>query len=170
MASEPTDGVGQDAVEGRDSATGRLSYDVHATTSAPIDVVWPLIGEASRWRDWTAFPTAKLRREGTPAPDGVGALRHFGFGPMGSDEEVLAWEPPHHLAYTIVKGYPVRGYRADVELSSRPDGGTAIHWHGRYDAKVPGTGRLLEAVTEALMANFAKRLVRYAERVGERTG
>jgi len=63
---------------------GRWSITATARSSAPVDVVWPLIGEATRWRDWTAFPTAKLRREGTPAPDGVGALRHFGFGPMGS--------------------------------------------------------------------------------------
>jgi hypothetical protein len=147
------------------TSEGRLSYDVRATTSAPLEVVWPLIGEAHRWRDWAGFTTSKLLREGTPAPDGVGALRRFGVGPIGSEERVVAWEPPHHLAYEIVKGYPARRYRADVELASLPDGGTSIHWQGRFDAKVPGTGRALQAVTGRIMATMAKRLVRYYERV-----
>ncbi|HXX88629.1 MAG TPA: SRPBCC family protein [Acidimicrobiales bacterium] len=146
--------------------TGRLSYEVVARTRAPVDVVWPLVGEARRWKEWAGFTTATLLREGAPAPDGVGALRRFGVGPVGSQEEVLAWDPPSHLAYGIVKGYPVRGYRADVRLTSLADGGTEIRWSGRYDAKVPGTGAVLQAFTRALMASFARRLVRHCDRAG----
>ncbi len=144
----------------------RWSYDVRATTTAPIDTVWPLIGEAARWKEWAGFTTAKLLKEGAPDPDGVGALRRFAFGPGGSQEEVVAWEPPHHLAYEIVKGYPARGYHADVELEPLASGGTSIRWQGRFDATFPGTGRVLQAVTNRLIATFAKRLVRYAERDG----
>jgi len=143
----------------------RWSYDIRATTTAPIEVVWPLVGEARRWKEWAGFPTAELVVEGDPAPDGVGALRRFGFGPGSSREKVVAWEPPNRLGYEVVKGWPVRRYRADVELEALAGGGTSIHWHGRFDAKVPGTGRALQATTHRLMARFADRLVRYADRI-----
>lgn len=143
----------------------RWSYDVRATTTAPIAVVWPLVGEARRWKEWAGFTTAELLAEGDPAPDGVGALRRFGIGPGTSQEKVVAWEPPRHLAYEIVKGWPARGYRADIDLEPLPSGGTSIRWRGRFDEKVPGTGRVLQACTHKLMARFAKRLVRHAESI-----
>ena len=144
----------------------RWSYDVRASTTAGVDVLWPLVGEAGRWKDWAGFTSSGLLEEGTPAPDGVGALRRFAVGPGASRERVLAWEPPHHLAYTIERGYPVRNYRSDVELTALDGGGTDIRWHGSFDAKVPGSGHVMQAVTRAMMARFAKRLVRYAERTG----
>ena len=142
----------------------RWSYDVRVTTTAGVDVLWPLVGEAERWKDWAGFTSSRLLEEGEPAPDGVGALRRFAVGPGASRERVLAWEPPRHLAYTIERGYPVRNYRSDVELAALNGGGTAIRWHGAFDAKIPGSGRVMQAITRAMMARFAKRLVRYAER------
>ena len=75
-----------------------------------------------------------LLREGDPPPDGVGALRRFAFGPGGSQEEVVAWDPPRHLGYVAVRGLPVRHYRADVHLDD--DGtGTVVTW--RCSARTP---------------------------------
>jgi len=145
--------------------TRRWSYDIRATTTATVDVVWPLVAEARRWKDWAGFTTAELLVEGDPAPDGVGALRRFGIGPGASEERVVAWEPPRRLGYEIEKGWPARGYRADIELEPLATGGTSIHWHGRFDAKVPGTGRLLRAATIRLNTHMTKRLVRHAERI-----
>ena len=91
--------------------TGASSYRVVATTRAPVDVVWPLIGEARRWRDWSFLTRTGLEREASPEPDGVGAVRKFTRFGVGSREEVLAWDPPGHLAYRILSGFPVRNYR-----------------------------------------------------------
>jgi Polyketide cyclase / dehydrase and lipid transport len=143
---------------------GRYDYDVHASTAAPVEQVWPFVGEATRWKEWAGFTTSTLLRTGIPAPDGVGALRRFAVGPVGSQEEVLVWSPPEHLGYRIVKGYPVRDYRADIRLSARPGGGTDLHWSARFDAKVPGTGLVVQAFTRVLMANFARRLVRHCDK------
>jgi hypothetical protein len=104
-----------------------------------------------------------LVRPGEPDPDGVGAVRRFALGPGGSTEEVVAWEPPHHLGYIIVRGLPVRRYRADVDL--RPDGeGTVVTWRGSFDEIVPGTGAVLRAILKRMTAGFARRVSRYAER------
>ena len=104
-----------------------------------------------------------LLRTGSPDPDGVGALRRFAFGPVGgSREEVVAWEPPHHLGYIAISGLPVRHYRADVDL--RRDGdGTIVTWRGSFDEIVPGTGPLIRLILTRMTGGFARRVSRYAE-------
>ncbi len=144
---------------------GRFSYEARATSVAPVDAVWPLIGEAHRWKEWSFLDRTDLVRVGTPLPNGVGAVRRFTNHGVGSREEVVVWDPPHHLGYAILSGFPVRHYRADVVLSpDGPDGtGTLISWSGTFDEKVPGTGRILERVLDKLMNRFATELATYAD-------
>jgi len=103
-----------------------------------------------------------LLRPGAPDPDGVGALRRLAVGPGGSEEEVVAWDPPHHLGYRVLKGLPVRHYRADVDLVDDGEG-TVVTWRGSFDAVVPGTGAALRTVLRRMTGGFARRVSRYAE-------
>jgi hypothetical protein len=141
---------------------GRWSIEAQARSSAPVEEVWPLIGEARRWKEWSFLDRSELIRDGDPVPDGVGALRRFTNRGIGSTEEVVAYEPPHHLGYAIVKGFPVRHYRADVRCEA--DGtGTAITWSATFDEKIPGTGHLLVLVLNRLISRFATGAARFAE-------
>jgi hypothetical protein len=143
---------------------GRWSYSVRARSAAPVDRVWPLIGQAHRWKDWSFLDRSDLVTVGTPVPDGVGAVRRFTSHGIGSKEEVVAWEPPHHLGYAVLSGFPVRHYRADVVLTPDPaEGGTLVEWSGTFDELIPGTGRLLEAVLTRMMGRFTRALVAYAD-------
>ena len=107
--------------------------------------MWARLADASGWKDWTSFTRSGLEQEGDPAPDGVGAMRRFGIGPITSVEEVVAFEPPTHFAYVLRKGLPVKGYRADVELASTPSGGTAHHL-GVHLGQQPSAHRALAAL------------------------
>jgi Polyketide cyclase / dehydrase and lipid transport len=145
-----------------DQSTGRSAYRVSASTRAPVDTVWPLVGEARRWSEWSFLTDTRLEREASPVPDGVGAIRKFTRFGVGSREEVVAWDPPGHLAYRILSGFPVRNYRADVTLTA--DGtGTRIEWAGTYDPKWPGTGRILAKVLPSMMQRFADGLAAHAD-------
>jgi len=104
-----------------------------------------------------------LLREGDPAPDGVGAVRRFAFGPGGSQEQVVVWDPPHHLGYVVLRGLPVRSYRADVLLADE-GAGTVVTWRCSVEPLIPGTGALLRSVLERMVQGFATRVCRYAER------
>jgi hypothetical protein len=149
--------------EPESSGEGRWRYKVLAYTTAPPSTVWPLIGEAARWKEWSFVTRSFLLKEGAPDPDGVGALRRFAVGPFGSCEEVVEFEPLTHLGYVARKGIPVRTYRADVVL--RPAGeGTAITWTASLTPLVPGTGGLLLASTRACARLFLRELVRYIDR------
>lgn len=139
----------------------RWSVQAQARSTAPVDEVWPLIGEARRWKEWTFLTQSDLVRAGDPPPDGIGAVRRFTRFGIGSQEEVVAWEPPHHLGYTILKGFPVRHYRADVVLA--PDGsGTTISWSATFDTKIPFTGRLMVAVVTRMIGGFASGAAAHA--------
>jgi hypothetical protein len=147
--------------------SGRWSSEARAHSSASVTEVWPLIGEAHRWKDWSFLTRSELVGVGDPAPDGVGAVRRFTRYGIGSREQVVAWEPPGHLAYTILSGFPVRHYRADVDLT--PEGGeTLISWSATFDPKIPGTGRLMALVIKRLIGRFAHGVARYADQLDDR--
>jgi hypothetical protein len=144
------------------AATGRWSCQAEARSAAPVEVVWPLIGEARRWKEWSFLDRSDLVQTGDPPPDGVGAVRRLTRYGIGSREEVLVWDPPHHLGYTVLKGFPVRNYFADVRCD--PDGsGTTIRWSATFDAKIPGTGHIMVAVLTMVIGRFATGVARHAD-------
>jgi len=146
---------------------GRWSYRVEARSAAPVESVWPLLGEAGRWKEWSFLDRTGLETPGSPVPDGVGAVRRFTRFGVGSREEVVAYEPPHHLGYAVLSGFPVRHYRSDIVLApDGPGGGTHLTWAGTFDEIVPGTGALLAWVLHRMIGSFATAVARHAEAPG----
>ena len=139
------------------------NIDISAQSSAPVERVWALLADARRWPEWTPFDAAVLEREGSPPPDGVGAIRRFTYGKTVTRESVVAFEPPHWLAYQLLTGLPVRGYQADVTLQTAPGGGTTIRWQARFEPLVPGTGWLVRRRLAPFLGDVAPRLARRAE-------
>lgn len=140
---------------------GRWSIAAEARSSAPPEVAWPLLGEARRWSEWSTVRHADLEREGEPPPDGVGAIRRFRTPPVTTREEVVEFEPPRRLGYTMLSGLPVRGYRATVELHP-DDGGTRITWASTFDGAPRGTAWFWRWFLRRTIRNFALRLARAA--------
>jgi uncharacterized protein YndB with AHSA1/START domain len=149
---------------------GRWSFTRTGRSTAPVDQVWSLLGEAHRWQEWSFLDRSVLEHEGDPAPDGVGAVRSFTRFGVGSKEEVVEWDPPTHLAYTILKGFPVRHYRADIMLApalgtggAPSSTGTTLTWSVTFDARYPGTGAVLRVVLGIIISRFAGAVCRYAD-------
>jgi uncharacterized protein YndB with AHSA1/START domain len=140
-----------------------VQIDITTESSAPIERVWALLADTRRWPEWTTFDAAALEREGSPAPDGAGAIRRFTYGKIVTRECVVAFEPPHWLAYQLLSGLPVRDYRADVTLHAAPGGGTTIRWQARFEPLVPGTGWLVRRRLGPFLGDVAQRLARRAE-------
>jgi uncharacterized protein YndB with AHSA1/START domain len=124
-------------------------------TSAPVERVWALLGTTSTWKDWGWFTVAELEREGDEHPDGVGAIKRLGLKAGGSREEIVEYDPPHHLAYVLLQGLPVKDYRSDVTLTPTPDGGTSIEWKSSFRGN-----RLWAALLQAMITGFARRLAK----------
>src|SRR3954454_3791950 len=138
------------------------SYEVTTVSSAPPERVFELLADGAGWSRWAGALVVRSwwEREGTPAPGGVGAIRALGLKKVGSREEIVAYEPPHHLAYVVLSGLPVRAYRADVRIEPK-DGGSRIVWAGRFTPKLPGTGPVLRLLLVTTVRTFARRLARH---------
>jgi uncharacterized protein YndB with AHSA1/START domain len=141
-----------------------LRVHVAVRSAASPERVWAVLADARRWSEWAPFRTSVLEREGAPDADGVGALRRFGTGPVMSREEVVAFEPPHRLAYELRSGLPLRDYHAEVTLTPWPEGGTEIAWRSRFTPRIPGTGPLFRGLLQRILTDVATRLARRAER------
>ena len=131
--------------------------ELERTTTAAPEVVWRWLADAASWQEWTRLTDTRLEREGTPVPDGVGAIRRFARSGGSSLEEVVAFDPPRHFAYVLLRGLPIVNYRADVVLE--PDGtGTRIRWHSQFDTRYPGTGAPMRVFLRLFLGDTATRL------------
>jgi uncharacterized protein YndB with AHSA1/START domain len=136
---------------------GRHHVSATGNIAAPIDVVWAILADHRRYHRWGFMARSELEREGVPDPDGVGAIRVLGTGTSVSREEIVAFEPPTHLGYTLLSGLPVRRYRADVRLTDYHGVRTLVTWSGEFDA-MPGLGRPMVAFLHIVLVEFVRRL------------
>jgi uncharacterized protein YndB with AHSA1/START domain len=113
------------------------SFVATATSSLPVDQVWAVLADIAEWPTWGPPSRAERLREGATDPDGVGSQWRIGKGPFSDVYEIRVVDPPHHLAYGLVSGIPVRGHLANVELAPRPDVGTSISWSGSWERTPP---------------------------------
>ncbi len=67
----------------------------------------------------------------------AGGSKRYGFRYPVLVEEILDVEPGKRLAYTVLRGIPVRNYRAEVTLTPSPDG-TLIRWGASWDRTILG--------------------------------
>jgi uncharacterized protein YndB with AHSA1/START domain len=142
------------------------TYDFTVRSAATPDEVFAVLADATRWREWAGrmITVSEWTREGEPAPGGVGAVRRLGRPPAYALEQILEYDPPRHLAYTIVRGLPVRGYHADIDLTPTAGGGTTIRWSAAFEPKVPGTGALFAVTLERIVRGYATAAAAEARR------
>ncbi|MFJ7215446.1 SRPBCC family protein [Amycolatopsis sp. NPDC098790] len=112
---------------------------VRGVTTADADAVYALLRDGASWPRWSPLGSFELVRQGVDEPEGIGAIRLFRTGGIRSYEEIVALEPGRRFGYALDHGLPLRDYIAYVDLAP-VDGGTEIHWHSSFTAKVPGTG------------------------------
>jgi hypothetical protein len=104
-----------------------------------------------------------LDREGTPAPNGVGAIRRL--VAIGSPfvEEIVEYERPTRYAYTVLSGAPIRDHLGTIVLRE-VDTGTEVSWHLRAALKIPGVDRLMLPVFKKFIDGLLQGGITAAER------
>ncbi len=135
-----------------------LELDAEATSRAAPERVWALLADVRTWPEWADFDDAAVE-----SGEGAGEIRSFRRGRTRTRERVTDFDPPRRLGYDHLSGLPIRDYHSDVTLTPQDDG-THIRWHSTFNAKVPGTGRLIRSRLQAFVADTAERLARAAER------
>jgi hypothetical protein len=87
------------------------------TVAAPPDVVFDVLTDHRGYPAITPLRGVDLEREGSPAPNGVGAIRVLRLAGPPIREEVTVFDRPRRFGYRLLSGAPVRDHTADVTLS-----------------------------------------------------
>jgi Polyketide cyclase / dehydrase and lipid transport len=135
------------------------------TTASPHDL-YELLRDGASWPVWSPIDSFELRRPAADEPEGLGAIRVFRTGRHTSVERIAELVPAKRFSYELVRGLPLRGYRADIDLETDGDT-TVIHWHSTFRPKVPGTGWIYQRALGKFIQQCVEGLARYA--VAERS-
>ncbi|MGH0030640.1 MAG: SRPBCC family protein [Myxococcota bacterium] len=110
--------------------------------------VWDVYTDHAGWADWGGVVAARIERPGDPVPNGTGCVRVLGPRPFGAHEEILAFEPPKRMTYSLVKGgLPMRDHFGEVLFEPLGEDGAAtrVVWRCRFESKLPGLGGVFRA-------------------------
>ena len=140
----------------------QLQVVAEAVAHASPAAVWALVGDATTYASWGPWEASGYESPGTDSPRGVGAVQWLRaskrvYGRRATSvERILEVEEGHRLVYTVVRGIPVRNYRAEVTLTPTGEG-TRIHWAASWDPTVAGriVGRTLRTLFPQIVAGLA---------------
>jgi hypothetical protein len=132
-----------------------------AWTTASAGEVYALLRDGATWPVWSPLESFELEQEGPGGGESLGAIRVFRTGRATSREEIVVLDADRTFGYALLSGLPLNGYRALVELDPR-DGGTEIHWHSTFRAKLPGTGGIFRRFLGGFIQKCVDGLAAYA--------
>ena len=136
-----------------------ISARGHSETSPAA--VYAALRDGATWPEWTTIGSFELERPGAGEPEGLGAIRLWRTKGRKLREEIVELVPERRLSYTVLSGLAIKGYRADVDLTPT-GGGTEIHWHSSFRAKVPGFGGIYRRALQKATEGFVEGLAAYA--------
>lgn len=141
-----------------------IEFTLTRTSAAPIESVFDAMTDHRGIADYMwACRRSTLDREGTPAPNGVGAIRRLVVIGPPFVEEIIEYERPTRYAYRMLSGAPTRNHIGTIQLREA-DTGTEVSWQLRSTLKVPGVDRLMLPVFKKVIDELLKGGIIAAER------
>jgi uncharacterized protein YndB with AHSA1/START domain len=138
----------------------QLHVEAEGVAQAAPEVVWELVANADRYHEWGPWSASGYQSRADHA-DGPGVIRWMRYGRTTTVEKVLDAEKGRRLTYTVVKGIPVRNYRAEVTLTPQGEG-THIRWSASWDRTLPG--RIVHRRLRAIYPRVVSLLIAAADR------
>src|ERR1700753_966328 len=131
-----------------------VEFTLTQTTTAPIEEVFDALTTHRGIADYMPLlRRSTLDREGTPAPNGVGAVRRLAAVGPPIVEEIIDYERAVRYAYKLLSGSPVRDHVGTVELREAGTG-TEVTWHLRSTPTIPALGLLLGPVLKTVIGQL----------------
>jgi uncharacterized protein YndB with AHSA1/START domain len=141
---------------------GHKEIEVRQLIPAPPTVVFASLLDRSTWPAWSGHDAFQPVRPGAAGPYDVGSVGRLRSGRRVMREQIVEVVPDRRIGYTLLAGLPLRGYRADFDLTPMGEG-TEVRWQASFDAP-PGFGWIyvtaLRRFTRRLLAGRLTRQVR----------
>jgi uncharacterized protein YndB with AHSA1/START domain len=138
----------------------RLHVEARGHTTAAPQVLWELLADSEGYSTWGPWSETGYETTGDRSAGGVGAVRRLRTGRRTFFEQIEEVDPPRRMVYTVVKGIPVRNYRAEVTLTPTGEG-TDIRWFADWDRTL--AGRLVHRKLSAAYPQIVQNLITAAE-------
>jgi uncharacterized protein YndB with AHSA1/START domain len=135
------------------------TIDVNVHADAPAEAVYALLVDGDTWPTWAPFDSFEITEPGDA--DRLGEVHVFRTGRHASRERLVELVPGRRYSYELLEGLPLRGYRADVDLTEEA-GGTHIRWHSTFTPGRPGTGWIYRAYLARFIDRCARGLAAHA--------
>jgi len=139
------------------------SFTLTREIAAPAEVVFEVLTDHARYAELTPLRRSELEREGSPDPNGIGAIRKLTAVGPPMREEVIAFEPPDRFSYTVLSGLPVRDHVGTVELSEQ-GGGTKMVYAVRTHPTIPVVGFAVVAGVKQAIGGLIDGVAKESER------
>lgn len=117
------------------------TIDVTETVPMPIERAFERLADHANYSLLPGITRAELLEDGSPSPNGLGAVRRVALGGVVLDEEITGFDPPRHLAYRVIASRPIRVVHEGgrIELTAVP-AGTRIRWRSTFRIAIPVIG------------------------------
>jgi len=142
-----------------------VEIEVSAHSSAAPATVYAVVANSEAYPSWSAIGSFEHVRDGVGERYGVGSQRIFRTGPLKLLEEVAELVPDQRVVYLLLGGLPFRDYRATVDLSPAPGGGTDIRWRNHFYVTAPGLRWLFARFMQTVFEGIVPQAAREAERI-----
>jgi uncharacterized protein YndB with AHSA1/START domain len=102
------------------------NFTIERTIQARPDEVFSVLTDHRRYSELTPIRKSVLEKEGSPVPNGVGAIRKLSLVGPPMREEVVEYEVGKRFVYKLLSGLPVKDHVGTVTLSKSENGGTDL--------------------------------------------
>ena len=133
----------------------QLRVEAEGITSADPEAVWSLVADANAYPSWGPWNDGGYQ-PAAEGPSRKGSIQWFRYGRHTTVEEILEADEPRRLVYTVLRGMPVRNYRAEVTLTPAAPKGTLVRWTATWDGTFMGrmVHRRLQQIYRQVMTDL----------------
>lgn len=114
--------------------------------------------------DITRLRYSRLERQGSPEPNGVGAVRLLGAVGPPFREEVTEFERPHRFAYRALSGVPTASEHGGTIDLIEQGGQALLRWRVDSSTKLPLPDGVWVALVRPVIRQLLHGIIKESER------
>ena len=144
---------------------------VEQAVDAPRDALFAVLSDHEGYGRFPGVRKCELIETGSTERNGLGALRRVYLGgPTVLDEEIVAYDAPHHFEYRIVRArpVPVKHTLGRLEFEAIGPNRTRVVWTTTFDIRLPIIGRSISNRAAVQFTRAFKKIIRVAAGIAAR--
>ena len=139
------------------------TFTLEKSVAAPPSTVFEVLADHRNYSAISRIRSSTLEREGSPAPNGVGAIRVLKTVGPPVREEIVEFVPGERLVYKLLSGAPLRDHVGTVTLTERTDG-THVSYRIDTTPTIPFAGVAVMPVVKTAVRQLFDGVATEAER------